>query len=254
MTSFSSLRVRLVGAVFLAILPALLALYWLDIYLGRVAAEKHRQGGSLPEGVESHVPWAGFAVGLVALTAAWIGGERFILRQARLLARAVQQLGAGDFSSRTGLSTESGELGELALMVDSMAVSVQQRVRERELAERTLLNRAFQQTVVGALGQFALLSKDFSALLNQAVMLVAQTLEVEYANCWNMLPDRQSLLLRAGVGWKSGWLAKRSFRPTRRPNAVSPSPLASRSKSRISPPKRAFTVHHCCSTMGWSAA
>ena len=61
MTAFSSLRLRLVGAVFLAIAPA-----WVVMYF-------------------THLHWTGFVVGLLALGAAWFGGERFILRQVRLL-------------------------------------------------------------------------------------------------------------------------------------------------------------------------
>src|SRR5207244_9749371 len=63
-------------------------------------------------------------------------------------------------------------------------------------------------TVVGALGQFSMVSDDFAALLNQAVMLVAQTLEVEYCNVLELLPDGQSMLLSAGVGWKEGYVVK----------------------------------------------
>ena len=141
---------------------------------------------------------------MLALAAAWFGGERFILRQVRILSQAARRLGAGDLSSRTRLSGEKGELGELAQTFDIMAASLEQRVKERELAERTLLNRSFQQTVVGALGQLAMGSKDLSALFDQATMLVAQTLEVEYSMVLELVPDGQSLLLRAGVGWKEG--------------------------------------------------
>src|SRR5439155_3538987 len=124
------------------------------------------------------------------------------LRQVRSLSRAARGLARGDLPSLAGLSAESSELGDLARTFDSIAASLQQRVQERERSEKTLLNRAFQQTVVGALGQFALVSKDFSALLNQAAMLVAQTLEVEYGQILELLPYGDSLLLRAGVGWK----------------------------------------------------
>jgi signal transduction histidine kinase/ActR/RegA family two-component response regulator/HAMP domain-containing protein len=203
-TSFSSLRVRLVGAVFVAILPALALMFCLDSYLARIAAEREAAHASRFEYFESHVPWAGFAVGLVALGAAWFGGERFILRQVRVLSKSAQQLEAGDFSSRTGLANEKGELGELARKFDAVAVSLEQRVLERERAERTLINRALQQTVVGALGQFALVSNDFAALLNQAVMLVAQTLEVEYCHLLELLPGGEMMQMRAGVGWKPG--------------------------------------------------
>src|SRR5206468_9850381 len=147
-------------------------------------------------------PWMAFVVGLAALAAAWFGGERFILRQVRALARAARQLAAGKLSTRAGLGAERGEIGDLTRTFDSMAASLEQRVKEREQTEKTLLNRSFQQTVVGALGQFALVSNDFSALLNQAVMLAAQTLEVEYCGLLELQPDGRTLLLRAGVGWK----------------------------------------------------
>src|SRR5690242_3176567 len=150
MTSFTSLRARLVGTVFLAIAPAWVLMYY------------------------THLPWMGFIVGLLALGAAWFGGERFIMRQVRVLSEAAGRFERGDLSTRTGLGREQGELGDLARTFDSMAAKLEQRVKERELAEKTLLTRALQQTVVGALGQFALVSNDFPALLNQAIMLVSQ--------------------------------------------------------------------------------
>ncbi len=180
MTSFSSLRARLVGTVFLAITPAWVLMYYTEL------------------------PWTGFVVGLLALGAAWFGGERFILRQVRILCNAAGQLAAGNLSVRTGLARETGELGELARTFDSMAEALEQRVKEREQTARILLARSFQQTVVSALGQFALVSKDLQALLNQAAMLVAQTLEVEYCHVLELQPDGRGLLLRSGVGWKTG--------------------------------------------------
>jgi signal transduction histidine kinase len=149
-----------------------------------------------------------FVVGLAALAAAWIGGERFILRQVRVLLKAAKELEAGILSSRANLSKEVGELGDLARTFDGMASSLEERVREREHAEKTLLTRSFQQTVVGALGQFALASKDLDSLFEQAVILTAQTLEVEYTQIMELLPDGDSLLLRKGVGWKEGLVGK----------------------------------------------
>jgi signal transduction histidine kinase/ActR/RegA family two-component response regulator len=194
MTIFSSLRFRLVGTVFLAVAPASVVLYFADRY-----CRAHY-------GVD--LPWSQFVIGLLALAAAWFGGERFILRQVRILSKAVQQLGAGDLTSRARLLRERGELGDLANMFDAMAASIEERVKERERAERTLLNRAFQQTVVAALGQFAMVSKDVSALLNQTVMLVAQTLEVEYCYVLELQPGGECLLLCAGVGWNDDCLGK----------------------------------------------
>src|ERR1041385_871080 len=123
MTSFTSLRARLVGTVFLAVAPA-----WGLTYL--IVKQT---------GTEQDLPWMLISgvVGLLALVAAWFGGERFVLRQVRVLYQAARQLGAGDLTSRTGLSREAGELGELARTFDSMAESLQERVAERERTEAT---------------------------------------------------------------------------------------------------------------------
>ena len=123
MTSFSSLRARLVGTVFLAVAPA-----WAAMYL-------------IAKRTGTEFPWMAFLIGLLALVAAWFGGEHFVLRQVRILYKAARQLGAGHLSSRTGLSKEKGELGDLARAFDTMACSLEQRVKEREQAEKNLLDR-----------------------------------------------------------------------------------------------------------------
>ncbi len=177
----SSLRVRLVGTVFLAIVPPLAVLHFLN--LG---------------------DWAGFLVGLLALAAAWYGGERFIMRQLRVILEATERLAQGDLGSRTGVTDTKSELGQLAHTFDAMAESLQQRASEREETEKLLLNRAQQQAVVAALGQFAMISQDFNALLNQTMELVSQTLEVELAHVLELQPESESLFLRAGLGWNTG--------------------------------------------------
>jgi signal transduction histidine kinase/CheY-like chemotaxis protein/HAMP domain-containing protein len=197
MNSFSSLRFRLVGTVFLAVVPASVLIYFADKYC--VTNYGFR------------LQWMEFLIGLLALAAAWFGGERFILRQVRVLNKALQQLAAGDLTSRAGLLQERGELGDLARTFDAMAASLESRIKERDLADKALLNRSFQQTVVAALGQFAMVSKDIPALLNQTVMLVAQTLQVEYSYVLELQAGGKFLLLRAGVGWKDGYVEKAVF-------------------------------------------
>src|SRR5262249_7673560 len=107
-----------------------------------------------------------------------------------------------------GLSLEDGEIGRLARTFDDMAESLEHRVMEQENGQKMLLNRALQQTVVGALGQFAMQTTDVQALLDQAAMLVAQTLEVEYCGILDLLPGGKFMLLRSGVGWKPGSLGR----------------------------------------------
>ncbi|MGD0253627.1 MAG: ATP-binding protein [Verrucomicrobiota bacterium] len=194
---FSTVRMQLVASVFVAIAPALVLTYIVNqTWFWQFAP------GWMKE-YALDVPWASFMVGLLALGAAWFGGEHFILRQVRALSNAAQRLARGDLTARTGLKDTESELGQLANVFDQMAESLQQRIKEREAAERTLLNRALQQTTVAALGQFALTNSDLMALLDQATILVGQTLEVEYCAVFESVTGGQ-LLMRAGAGWKSG--------------------------------------------------
>jgi signal transduction histidine kinase/ActR/RegA family two-component response regulator/HAMP domain-containing protein len=175
---FSTVRMKLVGSVLLLIVPSLLFMYIYDL------------------------PMSGFVVGFLALVAAWMGGEFFVRRQVQAMTQTAQKIADGDLDARTGLTASEDELGQLAEIFDRMAESLQQRNTERERTERILLNRALEQTVVAALGQFALTSNDLDALLNQAVILVGQTLDVEFAEIFKRLPDGQ-LLLQVGAGWNS---------------------------------------------------
>ncbi len=88
-------------------------------------------------------------VAALALGATWIGGDFFILRRARALVRAAQQLEAGDLTARTGLTYGREELGRLAHAFDRMANSLQLRSAERDLAEKQLreLNAELEERV-----------------------------------------------------------------------------------------------------------
>jgi len=180
---FSTVRMQLVGSVFLLITPAWLLMYIFDL------------------------PWGGFVVGLLALAASWFGGEHFILRQVRVLSETARRLAEGDLSVRTGLKTSGNELAQLAKTFDSMAGSLQQHIKDLENAEKNLLNRALQQSTVAALEQFALTKNDLEAMMNQAALLVAQTLEVDFSAVWERLPDG-GLLLQAGAGWNDNCIGK----------------------------------------------
>jgi len=126
--NFSSVRQQLVASVFIAIAPALVLTYIVNQpWFWQFS----------PVWVRDYfmdVPWVSFTVGLLALVAAWLGGELFIRRQVRALSDAAKRLGKGDLGSRTGLDDWGGEIGELAEVFDAMAASLQQRVQELEHA------------------------------------------------------------------------------------------------------------------------
>jgi signal transduction histidine kinase/ActR/RegA family two-component response regulator/HAMP domain-containing protein len=194
---FSSVRMQLVASVFLWILPALILTFivnqkWFWDYA--------------PDWLSQYaltVPWASFVVGVLALMAAWYGGEHFILRQVRALISAATRLSGGDLQARTGLRQAEGELGQLAEKFDEMAAALQERARERDAAERKLRDHAHQQTIVAALGQCALVINDLETLFSQGALMSGQMLAVDYAAVFERVSEGRFLML-AGVGWKSG--------------------------------------------------
>jgi PAS domain S-box-containing protein len=73
-----------------------------------------------------------------------------------------------------------------------------------DLLEHKLSARIRQQEAVAYLGQLALLDIELPDLMIEIVNLVARTLNVEFCKILELQPDGNSLLLKAGVGWKEG--------------------------------------------------
>lgn len=74
-------------------------------------------------------------VTILALSAAWFGGDLFVLRPVNALLGAARRLSAGDLKARTGLPHGDGELSQLASAFDEMATSLERRIAERDRAE-----------------------------------------------------------------------------------------------------------------------
>ncbi len=79
---------------------------------------------------------------------------------------------------------------------------------ERKRAESALSGRNRQQKGVAHLGQRALAGVGLARLMDEAVSLVTTTLNVEYGQVLELLPDTKTLLLVAGVGWKDGQVGR----------------------------------------------
>ena len=79
----------------------------------------------------------GIVAGL-ALLAAWVGADLFILRGVAVLVNATQRLAAGDLRARTGLSRGNGALSTLARNFDAMAEALQQREHQRQQSAEAL--------------------------------------------------------------------------------------------------------------------
>jgi signal transduction histidine kinase len=111
------------------------------------------------------------------------------------------------FSERDARSLElMAGLISAALSNAAEFESRQALLAQQASAVTALETRARQQTVVAELSQHALEGRDLRTLLEDAVKLIRQILEVEYCGVLELLPDGDALLLRAGAGWKEGYL------------------------------------------------
>ena len=64
--------------------------------------------------------------------------------------------------------------------------------------------QARQQAAVASLGQQAIAAKDLTPFMTVAAELIVRTLNIEYCQILELLPGRDALLLRAGIGWQPG--------------------------------------------------
>lgn len=81
-------------------------------------------------------------------------------------------------------------------------------ITEAKLSEETMRIRALQQEVVAKLGLNALSGSDPAELMDEAVVRLGKTLDVEYAKVLKLMPDSRELLLVAGVGWQNGLVGR----------------------------------------------
>ncbi|WP_084286189.1 PAS domain S-box protein [Solirubrobacter soli] len=82
-------------------------------------------------------------------------------------------------------------------------------ITERKRAEEELRRRAEQQAHVAELGRRALASDDLQWVLEEAVGLLVRTLGVELACVAELPADRDEVILRAGAGWREGYVGRR---------------------------------------------
>lgn len=86
------------------------------------------------------------------------------------------------------------------MFVGGMAMDI----TERNHTERRLVQHARQQAAVAALGLFALGGMKLQRMMDEAMHLLTKTLEVEFAKVLELSPEKDQLLLKAGIGWREG--------------------------------------------------
>jgi diguanylate cyclase (GGDEF)-like protein/PAS domain S-box-containing protein len=79
-------------------------------------------------------------------------------------------------------------------------------VTERKRAEHAVREYASQQNLIADFGHKALANTDLDELLDELATLVATGLNVEFCKVMQFGPDGHSLLHKAGIGWRNGWI------------------------------------------------
>jgi PAS domain S-box-containing protein len=103
------------------------------------------------------------------------------------------------FFAHLSLSVLRNHSGDMTGMIGySKDITAQVRAQDQ------LKARAQQQAVVVQLGQRALAGVELSDLMDEAVSMITNTLGVEFCKILELSEDGESLLLRAGVGWRDG--------------------------------------------------
>lgn len=89
-------------------------------------------------------------VSLLAMAAAWISSDAFVLRHVRGLVTAAKRMRMGNLSARSGVEHGPGEIGELARSFDEMAAALEQQVADLRKAEEDLkeLNEDLEKRVI----------------------------------------------------------------------------------------------------------
>ncbi len=93
---------------------------------------------------------------------------------------------------------------ELEVRVEERTAALESEIAERRRIEEEIQVRVRQQAAVAQVGQCALGLDDLPVLMDEACVVVAETLGVEYCKVLELLPHGNSLLQRAGFGWKEG--------------------------------------------------
>jgi two-component sensor histidine kinase len=100
-----------------------------------------------------------------------------------------------------------------------------------------------EQRVLAAFGEVALRADDLSPLLTEACKLVCQALKTDFAKVVEFIPESQTMLVRAGVGWKPGVINELLLSAAE----DSPEGLTLKEGAVISPDihqERRFAYHH----------
>ncbi|RPI22973.1 MAG: GAF domain-containing protein, partial [Chloroflexota bacterium] len=159
--------------------------------------------------------WGLSAAFVLALSAAWFGGELFVIRRVKAILSATQRFAAGDFSARTGLSYGSGELSQLALVFDQMGQVLERRENERVRAENEIKLHVRDLTAINTLMATVSSSLELTEVLESLKRVLEEQLNVPGGVIFLYDKAGDILCLEAAWGIPSAVLAQFKSFPAR---------------------------------------
>jgi len=81
-------------------------------------------------------------------------------------------------------------------------------ITARKKSEIENRQHAMQQSLLAEFGQKALASTNLDTIMDEAAVVVAKGLEVEFCRAMQLSPDGTSLIFKAGCGWNDRWLRR----------------------------------------------
>lgn len=90
-------------------------------------------------------------------------------------------------------------------------IGINRNISERKNIQQKLELHAQRQSVLTDFGQRALSELDINTLMHDTITLVSQTLKVELCGLLELSPQKDSLILRDGIGWKEGKVGSTIF-------------------------------------------
>lgn len=118
------------------------------------------------------------AVFVLALAAAWVGSDLFILRRLGALLKATKKLEKGDLEARTGLTYGQGELSQLAKAFDQMATALGDREKDHRRAQAEIIRHNRDLAALNTITATVSSSLDLPEVLESLKQLLDEQLNV----------------------------------------------------------------------------
>lgn len=116
------------------------------------------------------------------------------LEDRALAVNAVHE-GAQDYICKTALSSE-------------VLIRAIYSAMERKRTEARIRLQAAQKSALFELSQYAIDEHDVSKIMDKAVDFATKTLNANFASIIELMPDKNSFLLKSGFGWKPGYVGQ----------------------------------------------